>query len=54
MTEALIRLRVEDCVKALRARDIDGLRNCLKRVAVSTKDSVHLGYEDTNIPYRSG
>lgn len=30
------------------------VRSCLKRVAVRTKSSVHLGYEDTNIPYRFG
>ena len=35
MTEALIRQRVEDCVKALRARDIDGLMSLYAPTIVS-------------------
>src|SRR5690242_16407891 len=29
------------------------LRDCLKRVAVRSDDTVDLGYEDTNLPHRS-
>src|SRR6266508_4010847 len=52
---ALLRTLKGDRLEALYRVALSlGLRSRLKRVAVSSIGRVHLGYEDTNIPHRSG